>query len=133
MDKATKDLVTEMNRASDEDRIVFPELVAALTAAGVKRYHMDFVRCERTFYMPDGTSERVSTHNAPPAAKIFSAQGVDAAVRAIQRGEFQYLEFCRRITQAGCVGYHVSLAGQRAVYYGRTGEMHVEYFPGAKS
>jgi uncharacterized protein YbcV (DUF1398 family) len=54
-------------------------------------------------------------------------------VRAIQRGEFQYLEFCRRITQAGCVGYHVSLAGQRVVYYGRTGEMHVEYFPGAKS
>jgi hypothetical protein len=26
----------------------------------------------------------------------------------------------------------VSLAGRRAVYYGRTGDEHVEWFPGAK-
>lgn len=32
----------------------------------------------------------------------------------------------------GCVGYHVSLAGRRAVYYGRSGETHVEQFPPAK-
>src|SRR4051812_23417748 len=111
MDDKAKKLVADMNSASDEDRIVFPELVAALVAAGVERHHMDLARCERTFYMPDGSSERVATHRAPPAAQEFSAQGVDAAVRGIQRGEFQYREFCRRIAQAGCVGYHVSIAG----------------------
>jgi uncharacterized protein YbcV (DUF1398 family) len=62
----------------------------------------------------------------------FSAAGVDAAVRDIQVGKIQYRTFCARIAAAGCVGYHVSLAGQRAVYYGRTGDCHVEWFPGAK-
>jgi uncharacterized protein YbcV (DUF1398 family) len=65
---------------------------------------------------------------APAAA--FSAGGVDAAVRAIQAGKIQYKTFCKRIAEAGCVGYHVSLVGRRAVYYGRTGDSHIEWFPG---
>jgi uncharacterized protein YbcV (DUF1398 family) len=133
MDSATKELVAEMTRASDEERITFPQLVATLVAAGVERYHMDMVRHERAFYAPDGSSELVSTHQSPPAAQAFSAKDVDAAVRTIQRGDIQYREFCRRIAQAGCVGYHVFIAGRRTVYYGRNGDMHVEHFPGAKS
>ena len=132
MDDRTKKLVAEMSRASDEERITFPEVVGALVGAGVERYHMDLVRCERTFYMPDGTSEPVPTHKSPQAAQDFSAPGVEAAVRAAQRGEVQYREFCRRIAQAGCVGYHAFIAGQRVVYYGRKGDQHVEYFPVAK-
>ena len=62
----------------------------------------------------------------------FSAEGVEKAVRAIQRQEIAYRKFCRLIADAGCVGYFVSLAGRRAVYYGRTGDEHVEWFPGAK-
>jgi len=93
---------------------------------------MDLPCHERTFYMPDGTSERVLTHKSPQSAQVFSAQGVEAAVRAIQRGEIRYQEFCARIAQAGCVGYHVFLGGRRVVYYGRNGDQHVEYFPGAK-
>jgi hypothetical protein len=31
------------------------------------------------------------------------------------------------------VAYWVFLTGQRAVYLGRKGEIHVEVFPGAKS
>jgi uncharacterized protein YbcV (DUF1398 family) len=48
------------------------------------------------------------------------------------RQEIAYREFCRQIADAGCVGYFVSLAGPRAVYYGRTGDERVEWFPGAK-
>jgi len=66
-------------------------------------------------------------------ARAFSAAGVDAAVRAIQAQKIQYREFCERIAAAGCVGYTVSLTGRRAVYYGRTGESHVEMFPGTAS
>jgi hypothetical protein len=29
-------------------------------------------------------------------------------------------------------GYLVSLLGKRALYYGRTGETHTEYFPGTR-
>jgi hypothetical protein len=37
----------------------------------------------------------------------------------------------QRVLEAGCVGYIASMAGRRVVYYGRTGDNHVEWFPGA--
>ena len=61
----------------------------------------------------------------------FSATGVEAAVRAVQAGAIPYRTFCERVVAAGCVGYHVSIVGRRVVYYGRTGDSHVEWFPGA--
>jgi hypothetical protein len=63
------------------------------------------------------------------APKDFSAARVEAAVRAIQRKEIGYHEFCERIAAAGCVGYVVSLVGRRAVYYGRGFDTYVEPFP----
>jgi len=68
---------------------------------------------------------------AGAAAEAFSAGEVETAIRAIQASRIDYKGFCEDILAAGCVGYHVSLAGRRAVYYGRTSEMHVEMFPGA--
>lgn len=133
MDQNVKAVMAECTRASDEERVTFPEVVGKLMGAGVERYHADLVRAEKIYYLPDGESERTPCHVLDIApAEAFSATGVDAAVRAIQRGDIQYLEFCARIAKAGCVGYVVSMAGRRAVYYGRTGEMHVEMFPGAK-
>jgi uncharacterized protein YbcV (DUF1398 family) len=133
MDAHIKDVIEEATRASDEERVTFGEVVLKLTHAGVERYHADLLRGEKTYYLPDGESAVVA--GAPVAvapAHAFSASGVDAAVRDIQAGKIQYRAFCARIAAAGCVGYHVSLAGQRAVYYGRTGDCHVEWFPGAK-
>lgn len=131
MDEHVKDVVREMTRASDAERITFPEVVAALMRAGVERYHADIVAGIRTYVMPDGSSEATPGHAFGPAAETFSAEGVEQAVSAIQRQEFGYQTFCRRIAAAGCVGYFVSLKGRRAVYYGRTLETHVELFPGA--
>jgi len=51
------------------------------------------------------------------------------AIRAVQSGAIDYKEFCRRIAEAGCIFYLVSLTGRRAVYYGRSGEAHVDLFP----
>jgi uncharacterized protein YbcV (DUF1398 family) len=62
----------------------------------------------------------------------FSAERVEAAIRAIQGGAIKYKTFCKNILDAGCVGYLVSIAGRRAIYYSRTGDMHVEFFPGAR-
>jgi uncharacterized protein YbcV (DUF1398 family) len=42
-----------------------------------------------------------------------------------------YHAFCERIAAGGCVGYFVSLAGRRALYYGRTGDTYIEPFPAA--
>jgi uncharacterized protein YbcV (DUF1398 family) len=133
MDAQVKEAMVECTRASDEERVTFGEVVTELMKAGVERYHTDLLRGARTYYLPNGESEAVGGHRVGVApAQEFSALGVDLAVRAIQAGEIQYRTFCERIAQAGCVGYIVSLAGQRAVYYGRSGDSHVEWFPGAK-
>jgi uncharacterized protein YbcV (DUF1398 family) len=133
MDRAVHDVMIEASRASDEGHQSFGEIVKQLAEAGVERYHQDFSRSERTYYLPDGESEVVRDESAGtiPAA-AFSASGVEAAVRATQAGAIAYKEFCRQVMEAGCVGYLVSIAGRRVVYYGRTGDMHVEYFPGAR-
>lgn len=133
MDNNVKAVMAECTRASDGERITFPQVVGKLIEAGVERYHADLVRNEKIYYMPDGESALTPCHAVGVTpARDFLASDVDAAVRAVQRGEIKYREFCGRIAKAGCVGYVVSMAGKRAVYYGRTGEMHVEMFPGAK-
>jgi len=122
--------VQECTDGSDRERVTFPEVVAKLAGAGVERYHADLQRAEKIYYLPSGESQRVQAAPiaaVPPAA--FTADGVAAAVRAIQRQQIKYREFCERIAEAGCVGYFVSLAGRRAVYYGRTGDSYVEPFP----
>ncbi len=126
-------VIEECTKASDEARLTFPEVVARLAAAGVERYHADLQRAEKTYYLPDGASHvAVSASVATVPAEIFSAAGVDAAVRAVQTRAIDYKAFCERIVEAGCVGYLVSIAGRRAVYYGRSGETHVEPFPPAR-
>lgn len=82
--------------------------------------------------MPDGETEVARGHKSRAPTQTFSAEDVEQALRAIQRGEIGYREFCERIAAAGCVGYIVSLAGRRALYYGRANDSYVEWFPGAK-
>jgi uncharacterized protein YbcV (DUF1398 family) len=132
MDTKTHDVLVECTEGSTNERITFPEVVGKLAAAGVERYTADLTRGEKTYYLPNGESQTLTMYavsNAP--AERFSADGVQAAVRAIQQQKIKYRGFCERIAQAGCVGYMVSIPGERAVYYGRTGEMYVEMFPGA--
>lgn len=131
MDARTKDALEECTRASNEERITFPEVVGKLMDVGAERYHTDLIRAEKTYYLPNGESHVVSqVRIAQAPAQTFSAMKVEAAVRAIQAKQIQYREFCERIGAAGCVGYIVSLAGRRAVYYGRTGDSYIEPFPG---
>jgi uncharacterized protein YbcV (DUF1398 family) len=133
MESHVKDIMRESTKASDEERAGFAEIVKKLIDVGVERYHADLVRSEKTYYLPDG--ESLIVPNDPvgivPALE-FSAAGVEMAVKAIQAGTIKYREFCKRAMSAGCVGYVVSMAGKRVVYYGRTGDSHVEWFPGAK-
>ena len=123
-------VLEDCTKGSDQERLTFPEVVAKLMAVGIERYHADLLRSDKIYYLPDGSSHRIPAHVIDETAAIsFDASGVDAAVRTIQSGQIKYIEFCERILRAGCVGYIVSLAGRRAVYYGRTGEVHIEHFP----
>jgi uncharacterized protein YbcV (DUF1398 family) len=131
MNAGTIEVVEECTRLSDEGGTPFPAIVARLAASGIEQYHADLLRAEKTYYMPDGTSH-VSRCDPVDGefARDFSGEGVSAAVRGAQSGDLSYPDFCTRIAAAGCTGYFVSLAGRRAVYYGRTGENVVELFPG---
>jgi uncharacterized protein YbcV (DUF1398 family) len=130
MDARVVSVMEECSKASDESALTFPQVVGKLMEAGIEWYHADLLRSEKTYYMPDGESRAIpnaAVSRAP--ARQFSAPAVDAAVRAIQAQSIDYKEFCERIGAAGCVGYFVSFPGRQAIYFGRTGESHIEPFP----
>ena len=75
MDTDVKDVVREMSKASDKERITFPEVVKALMEVGIERYHADLVAGRKTYYLPDGDFEEVEVHKVGDAAMKFSAEG----------------------------------------------------------
>jgi uncharacterized protein YbcV (DUF1398 family) len=118
---------------STAGRISFGDVVGRLMQAGVERYHADYSRMETTYYLPNGDSHVVPMNHAPmPVAEAFSAAAVEASVRQAQRGEIVYPQFLKQTAQAGCIGYFVQIAGKRVHYFGRNGEVHTEWFPGAR-
>lgn len=135
MDAQVKALVVECSRASEENRMSFVEVVKKLMEAGVESYLTDFRRATKTYYLPNGEFFEVPAEAiaAQPAAK-FHQPGIEAAIREAQanKPDYTYKGFCEKVLAAGCAGYIVSLAGRRAVYFGRTAETHVELFPSAK-
>jgi uncharacterized protein YbcV (DUF1398 family) len=112
--------------------INFGEVIGLLTSAGIERYHADYSRMETTYYTPAGGSCVVPMqHESAPIAEPFSAARVEAAVRQSQRGEIKYKQFTHQALAAGCVGYFVQISGRCVQYFGRNGEIHTEWFPGA--
>src|SRR5262245_58322306 len=107
-----KQLIHDLVHKSHEGSITFPQVVGALMEAGFESYHVDIVRSESRYYMPNGEThvENLPTQY-PRAAQNFSAAGVEAAVRAIQAGQIQYAEFMKRILAAGCVYYVTYITG----------------------
>ncbi|MFT3787914.1 MAG: DUF1398 family protein [Tepidisphaeraceae bacterium] len=112
--------------------IHFGEVVCRLMEAGIERYHADYSRMENTYYLASGASHVVPIGHASMAgAEDFSASAVAASVRQAQRGEIKYPQFVDQTCAAGCIGYFVQIAGKCVQYFGRKGEIHTEWFPGA--
>ena len=112
--------------------LTFPDIVGRLAQIGIERYHADYSRQEITYYLADGDSLVVgSLHPSHAIAAEFSSSAVAAAVCQSQRNEHTYLDFIRKTMAAGCVGYFVQITGRRVIYFGRSGESHVEHFPAA--
>lgn len=125
-------IARECLAASEDGTKTFPEIVGSLISAGFESYAVDFRRQSATYYLPDGDSIVLPTHAAEGAvAAKFDSAAIQAAIREAQQlvPGYTYKGFCTKVMQAGCAGYIVSFLGRRAVYFGRTGETHVELFP----
>jgi uncharacterized protein YbcV (DUF1398 family) len=126
----------DCHEGAEADRMTFPQSVAKLAEAGFDGYLVDLRRAARTFYLPDGESLDLPTAKAmQDVAARFDVERVKAAIREAQAlvPGYTYHGFCAKVAAAGCAGYIVSFPGRRVLYFGRTGETHVEYFPGAQS
>lgn len=118
--------------AAHEDRISFPEIVGTLAAGGFESYLVDYRSETQTFYRPDGDHAVLARHSVEgEVAAAFDAAAIAGLVEWAQENgpDYSYPEFSARAKAAGCAGYLVSFMGRRAVYFGRSGETHVEHFP----
>jgi uncharacterized protein YbcV (DUF1398 family) len=135
MNAHQQELACETLEGSEAGTITFPQSVQMLMEAGFDGYAVDFRRSMRTYYLPNGEVLELQTPPMlQPVAQRFDTAVVKDAIREAQSllSGYTYKGFCAKVTGAGCAGYMVSFLGKRVVYYGRTGEIHVEYFPGAQ-
>jgi len=112
--------------------MAFPAIIGALLEAGFEGYDVDYRRGLATYFLPSGEALPLATpKSSTPVAAAFQGDVVAAAIRAAQIGApgYTYVGFCEQVKAAGCAGYFVSFLGKRVVYFGRTGELHVEHFP----
>ena len=117
---------------AEGDAMTFPQIVGTLTQEGFESYAVDLRCASATYYLTDGDSVVLPTHrhDVPIAAAldVASVRAAIAEAQALAPG-YTYKGFCAKIMAAGCAGYLVSFSGRRAVYFGRTAEVHVEHFP----
>jgi uncharacterized protein YbcV (DUF1398 family) len=133
MNQQARKIAEDVTRGSNNDALTFPQVLEKLAGAGIEGYLCDLRHMTKAYYMPDGDTVVVSEDAAhTPVAERFDAAGVLAAVRQSQRNEHTYRDFCRKIAEAGCAGYLVTILGRRAVYFGRDGEVYTEHFPGGQ-
>ncbi len=128
------DIILEVARATLGGTMSFPEGVAKLLPAGVEYYHVDYVTLRKTYY--DGTGGAVPTtitfEDLPPVAAEFNLAALKAAIVDSQQHGQKYRDFSRRAMEAGVQCYFAFLRGKRVTYLGRTGDQHIEWFPGAE-
>lgn len=133
MNEHARKVAQDVTHGSDNDTLAFPQVLEKLMGVGIEGYLCDLRHATKTYYMPDGDNVVVDEDAATtPIAERFDSARVSAAVRQSQRNEHTYRDFCRKIAEAGCAGYLVTILGRRAVYFGRDGEVYTEHFPGGK-
>lgn len=111
----------------------FPEIVRMLLEAGVEYYHVDYVGLRKTFYSATGEAmvTAITYEGLPAVAADFDPAALRADILDSQRNHQHYRDFTRRAMQAGVQGYFAFLRGKRVTYFGRQGDQHTEWFPGA--
>ena len=126
-------IISEVAHKTLAGTIAFPEVVGQLLAAGVEYYQVDYVGLKNTFFSAEGdvVVTPINFEGLPPVAADFSIENVRADILDSQRNGQKYRDFTRRAMEAGVQGYFAFLRGKRVTYFGRQGDQHTEWFPGA--
>ena len=117
---------------AENNTMTFPEIVGTLMQEGFESYAIDYRRATATYFLPDGDSISLPTrHSSGLIAPALNTAAIQAAIKEAQQlvPGYTYAGFCTKVMAGGCAGYIVSFTGRRAVYFGRTAEIHVEHFP----
>ena len=128
------DVINALAKATLDGSMPFPQIVGKLIAEGVEYYHVDYPSRSFTFYTAAGSAVTAAIlfEGLPAVASDFDAEALKAAILDSQQHEQKFRQFCERAMLAGVQGYFAFLRGQRVTYFGRQGDQHVEWFPGAK-
>lgn len=127
-------IISQLGQATVTGAMPFPEIVGKLIAEGVEYYHVDYASLQFHFYGAEGGVVVVplllgALH---PIAPLFDKTALRSAIVDSQQNGQKFKDFSRRAVEAGVAGYIVFLRGKRVTYFGRQGDQHVEWFPGAK-
>ena len=126
------DEISALARATLEGTMPFTEIIGKLIANDIEYYHVDYASRSFTFYGVSGAivSLPITFENLPAVSEDFDLTELKAAIGdSQQHGQ----KFCERAIKAGVQGYFAYLRGKRVLYLGRQGDLHTEWFPGAKS
>ena len=128
------EIITGVARKTLDGTMSFPEVVSQLLTAGVEYYQVDYVGMRKTFYSAEGDAvvTPINYEGLPPVAADFDAAAVRADILDSQRNGQHYRDFTGRAMRAGVQGYFAFLRGKRVTYFGRQGDEHTEWFPGAQ-
>lgn len=111
-------LVCDATRKQQQDHLRPAAFMALLQGAGVCSFSVDVATLTTTYTGRKGESY-AETGGAPrTVAATYSAEILDAAVRARARGELEPDAFLDRVAAAGILTYEVRIADRVIVYEG---------------
>ena len=123
-----------LGQATTTGTMPFPEIVDKLIAEGVEYYDVDYASLQFHFYGVEGGVVVVPLllGAMQPIAPVFDKVALRAAIVDSQQNGQKFTDFSSRAVRAGVARYFVFLRGRRVIYFGRQGDQHVEWFPGAQ-
>lgn len=126
--------IRELAQATLSGSLPFPEIVGGLIAQGVEYYQVDYAALQMRFYSATGALvlAPLTLEGLPAIGAYFDLPALKAAIVDSQQNGQKFKDFSRRAVEAGVAGYFAFLRGQRVSYFGRQGDQHIEWFPGAK-
>ena len=128
------DIVHQMALATQTGDIPFPQIVGQLLNEGVEYYLVDYAAKRMSFYSVEGSLvvAPLNMEDLPPTALAFDGPALRSAILDSQTQGQKFRQFSHRAVQAGVHSYFAFLRGQRVTYFGRLGDQHTEWFPGAR-